>query len=223
MGRYKIWNWYYDKQPGKTNNALATLDYEILPVLGIACMIKWGWRRLHTTFGGFRLLNFPTEQLIGRPNLFLQYYHTSSKLSQKLDASLHYLQLQLGTPTCPFYLDYKKSSFLSPLCWAKVLWRTLNASEIEMHLQFTDIPFPRQRDQVIMEIAQQRTNNKEEILSMSRWKGALQCMFLSDIVKADGHKLEHYVFDPGGESFDYRYHFPKEKRTQRDWEYWTNF
>ena len=48
-------------------------------------------------------------------------------------------------------------------------------------------------------------------------------MFLSDIVTADGRKLEHYVFDPGGETFSSKYHFPKENPTKRDWEYWINF
>ena len=207
----------------KAQEVLANLDYEMLPILGIARTIKTGWRRLHTTFGGFGLLNFPTEQLICRLNLLLQHYHTSSMLSRKLDASLHYLQLQLGTPTCPLYLDYDKWGFLSPLCWVKVLWRTLKSSELEMHIQFADIPSPRRRDQVIMEIVHERANNKEEILSMSRCKGALKCMFLSDIVTADGRKLEHYVFDPGGDSFNSAYHFPREQPTDKDWEQWSSF
>ena len=48
-------------------------------------------------------------------------------------------------------------------------------------------------------------------------------MFLSDIVTADGRKLENYVFDPGGGKFISKYQFPKENPTKRDWEYWTNF
>ena len=48
-------------------------------------------------------------------------------------------------------------------------------------------------------------------------------MFLSDIVTADGRKLEHYVFDPGGERFNSRYHFPREQPTDKDWEQWLSF
>ena len=70
-----------------------------------------------------------------------------------------------------------------------------------------------------MEIVQERARNKEEVLSMSRCKGALKCMFLSDIVTANGRKLEYYVFDPGGNSFDSKYHFPRKKPTQKDWEH----
>ncbi len=106
-------------------DVLANLDYDILPVLGIARTLKKGWRRLLTMFGNFELLSFPTEQLIFRLNLLLQHYHTDSSLSRKLDASLHYLQLHLGTPTCPIYLDYGKWGYLSSLCWVNVLWQTL--------------------------------------------------------------------------------------------------
>ena len=74
-----------------------------------------------------------------------------------------------------------------------------------------------------MEIVQERANNQEEILSISRCKRALKCMFLSDIVTADGHKLEHYIFDPGGNSFDSTYHFPREQPTNKDWEQWSSF
>ena len=58
---------------------------------------------------------------------------------------------------------------------------------------------------------------------MNRFKEALKRMFLSDLVTADGRKLEHYVFDLGGTTFDSKYHFPKEKPTQKDWEYWKAF
>ena len=60
---------------GKAQEILANLDYKSLPILGIARTIKRGWRRLHTTFVGFGLLNFLTEQLICRLNLLLQHHH----------------------------------------------------------------------------------------------------------------------------------------------------
>ena len=39
-------------------------DYEMMPILGVACTVKWELRKLHTTFGGFGLFHLPTEQLI---------------------------------------------------------------------------------------------------------------------------------------------------------------
>ena len=71
-------------------------DYRMLNVLGVARNVTKELRRLHTAFGGFGLFNLPVEQLISCVNMLMQHYHTSSNLSRKLDASLGYLQLQLG-------------------------------------------------------------------------------------------------------------------------------
>jgi hypothetical protein len=74
----------------------------------------------------------PVEQLIGRVNMLMQHYHTSTNLSKKLDASLRYLQLQLGTPNNPFLLDYAVWGYLAPLSWVKILWRTLHHFDIHL-------------------------------------------------------------------------------------------
>jgi hypothetical protein len=84
------------------------INYKMLNILGVACTVTKGFRTLHTTFRGFSLLSVPTEQLICRINMLLQHYHTSTNLSRKLDASLRYLQLQLGMPHNPITLDYDK-------------------------------------------------------------------------------------------------------------------
>ena len=107
-----------------TDNLLHKEDYRMLNVLGVVRSVTKGLRRLHTSFGGFGLFNLPVEQLICRVNMLMQHYHTSTNLSRKLDASLRYLQLQLGTPHNPFLLDYAVWGHLAPLLWVKMLWRT---------------------------------------------------------------------------------------------------
>ena len=83
-------------------------DFSLLNILGIARTAKKGWRKLHTTLGGFVFRNLATEQLIERLNLLLQYYKTCTPISDKLNASLRYLQLQLGTNKCPLDLPYEE-------------------------------------------------------------------------------------------------------------------
>ena len=83
-------------------------DYNLLNILGIARTVKKGWRKLRTTFRGFGFRNLATEQLIERLNLLLQHYNTCSPISDKLNASLKYLQLQLGTKKCPLDLQYEE-------------------------------------------------------------------------------------------------------------------
>jgi hypothetical protein len=80
---------------------LDNFNYKTLNVLGILRNVTKGLRKIHTTFSGFGLFDLSTEQLISRVNMFFQHYHVSRNLSKKLDASLGYLQLQLGTPHNP--------------------------------------------------------------------------------------------------------------------------
>jgi hypothetical protein len=72
-------------------------DYKMLNVLGVLRNVTKGLRRLHTTFGSIRLFSLSTEQLISQVNMLMQHYHASTNLGRKLDKSLRYLQLQLGT------------------------------------------------------------------------------------------------------------------------------
>ena len=92
-------------------------DFSLLNILSVARTVKKGWRKLYTTFGGFEFRNFATEQLIERLNLLLQHYNAYTPISDKLNASLRYLQLQIGTNNVPWtYL--MKSGPTWPHCHA---------------------------------------------------------------------------------------------------------
>jgi hypothetical protein len=84
--------------------------------------------------------------------MLMQHYHTSTNFSRKLDASLRYLQLQLGAPYNPLLLDYAAWGYLAPLSWVEMLWRMLHHFDIHLHMAYPNITFPQKRDQVIMEI-----------------------------------------------------------------------
>ncbi len=51
----------------------------------------------------------------------------------------------------------------------------------------------------------------------------LQCIFLSDLVTADGRYLKSFIFDPGPFKRRSNYHFPQECPSQKHWETWFNF
>jgi hypothetical protein len=204
-------------------SVLNETNYKLLNVLGVACTVTKGLQKLHRTFGGFGLLSIPMEQLICRINMSLQHYHTSTNLSRKLDASLHYLQLQLGMPHNPLTLDYDKWGHLAPLSWVKMLWRLLHHFNIHLHMECQPIPLPRERDQVVMELIVRKTLAKNTIQSLSRCQGALEIIFLLDMTTADGRYLEHLVFNPGGRVSWSKYKFPRDIPAKKDWEVWFNF
>ena len=99
----------------ETEELLDEHDCSLLNILGIARTVKKGWRKLHTNFGGFGFRNLAIEQLIERLNLLLQHCSTFTPISNKLNASLRYLQLQLGTKECPLDLPYEEWAYLAPL------------------------------------------------------------------------------------------------------------
>ena len=138
-------------------------------MLGVARNLTRGLRRLHTTFGGFRLFNLPVEQLISCVNMLMQHYHTSSNLSWKLDASLlGYLQLQLGIPGNPLELNFNVWGYLAPLLWVKMLWKSLYHFNIHLHMAYPIIAIPRERDQVVMEMFFSKSLDVSTICSLCR-------------------------------------------------------
>jgi hypothetical protein len=112
---------------------LNATDYKMLNILGVFRNVLPGLRKLHTTFGVFRLFSLPTKKLISRVNMLFQHYHVSTNLSRKLDALLRYLQLQLGTPQNPLTLDFAKWGHLAPLSLTK------NALEVTAPLKYTTV------------------------------------------------------------------------------------
>ena len=199
-------------------------DYQMLKVLGIASTVKKGWRLIHPTFGGFGLFSFATEQLIERLNLLLQHYKTGSSLSKKLDASLRYLQLQLGTNICPLDPPNGIWAHLTPLSWVKMLRITIQVSGFTVHLICTPIPSPQRRDCLIMEYAMSKGATKEALLSISRVRGLLCSIFVSDIVTTNGKYLKDFA-TPRKHSREHAstHTFLKEAPTQEDWTAWTRF
>jgi hypothetical protein len=194
-----------------TDTLLHKEDYRMLNVLGIARSVSKCLRRLHTSFGGFGLFDLPVEQMICRVNMLMQHYHTPTNLSRKLDASLRYLQLQIGTPQNPFLLEYDVWGHLAPLSWVKMLWRTLHHFDIHLHMAYPTIAPPWERDQVIMEIFLSMDFGLDTLRSLNRCRISMESIFLSDLTTADGRYLEDYVFNPGGRVGSSQFKFPREQ------------
>ncbi len=115
-------------------------DCRTLNILGVVRTVHHGLQKLHMAFGGFRLFNLATKQLISRINTFFQHYHMPSNISKKLDMSLRYLQLQIGTPHNLLTLYYMKRGFLAPLSWVKMLWRLLQHFNITFYMNSPRFP-----------------------------------------------------------------------------------
>jgi hypothetical protein len=90
-------------------------------------------------------------------------------------------------------------------------------------MECTTIPNPRERDQVVMELIFGKVIDKKTIRSLSRCRGSLEIIFLSDMTTADGRYLEQFVFDPGSKVERSIYKCPRESPAKKDWDAWFNF
>jgi hypothetical protein len=91
------------------------------------------------------------------------------KISEKLDMSLRYLQLQEGTPHNPLTFDYKKQGLLAPLLWIKMLLHSLQHFDITLHMNFhPSVPHQCEQDQVLMDIIQGYNLTQAKVKSLNR-------------------------------------------------------
>jgi hypothetical protein len=130
----------------------------------------------------------------------MQHYHTPSNLSRKLDISLKYQQLQVGTNKNPLTLNYIKWGHLATLSWTKILWRLLKYHAVDLSQ---------------MELIMERVSSAAAM--------HLSVLFLLDITTADRKYLEHLAMIPCENGTKSIYKFPREVPTQADWKRWQRF
>ena len=71
-----------------------------------------------------------------------------------------------------------------------MLWGTLHVSRCTVHLKYDIIHMLGRRYFLITDFAMSKGASKEELVGISRVRGILCAMFMSDIVKADCTYLE---------------------------------
>ena len=111
----------------------------------------------------------------------------------------------------------KSGGYLALMSWIKMLWKTLQVTGFQVHLKHGKLPLPRRGDVVVKEYAMSMGVDKEDLLSMSRVKGKLGIIFLSDITTADGKHLEVFALDPKEQDEPQsKFTFPRENLTDQD-------
>ena len=95
---------------------------------------------------------------------------------------------------------------------------------VDIQMNYDEIPLPRQNDRLLIDVFDSVDLTEEEMASLCRVRCSLKALFLSDIVTADGKKLEHFATDALHKgSVTSTYLFPRECPDERDWEIWKEF
>jgi len=136
------------------------------------------------------LYDLPTETTIATLNSFLQHYGTGSSLGVTLQASLENLQMELGVANCPFDYDYDTWHHLATESWVKALWEKIDTMGIDLELEYTSLPPPRQGDKTVMQTMVDGGFKGEDLAAINRVRKYMQAMFLSDITNAAGRQIE---------------------------------
>jgi hypothetical protein len=204
-------------------NLLDRLDYEALPLLGVTRSIKKEWRSLPNAFGGIGLRNIVIEQLIGWINMLLQHYGAATTLGLKCSASLEALQLESGCLGNPLEEDYNQRGILSTPCWIVAIWERLHRYKFSIYLDYKQtLNLPRHNDIALVDLFLNEGFKGMELRTLNRCRLALRSIFLSDIVTADGRRLEEFVTQ-SRVGRDSRFNFPREQPSDKDWALWDDF
>jgi hypothetical protein len=202
-------------------HCLQQMEFRILPHLGVNRHIKKGWRHIHQTFGGVGLIDLPVEQFICRVNIFMQHYGTPSSLGHKLSTSIHWLQLQIGCLECPLSLPYSTWAHLSPICWTKCFWESLQYYKVDLRLRYATLPIQRDGDVSIMTFLLPHMGTPEAIASVNRCRCHLNMILLSDITTLDGRSVSSDMIWGSRPPLQSKMRFPPEHPTRKDWDTWA--
>ena len=156
---------------------LSVYHFRMLSFLGVNRNIKKEWRTLPRAFGGIGLFSFPVEQTICCLNVLVQHFGVPSVLGKKFKASLEAMQLEAGLNVNPLTCPYKKYGSLVTYCWFKILWERLWHYRFTVHLHHPEIPLPRERDELIINLFIAAGIAGKELGSLNRCRIKLQMFF----------------------------------------------
>ena len=202
-------------------HCLQAMEFKLLPHLGVNRHIKRGWRRTHQTFGGIGLLDLPIEQFICRVNIFMQHYGTPSSIGHKLSVSLHWLQLQIGCIGSPLLLPYATWAHLSPVCWTKCFWQSLDKFRVDFQVKYASLPPQREGDLSAMDFLLPYMTTQRIMAAINRCRCHLRILFLSDIVSLDGTRINSDMVWGSRPRLSSSMRFPPEHPTLSDWKTWS--
>ena len=209
---------------------LRTRDHKLLSSLGICRNIPTDLRYIPSYFGGFALNDLTIEATAEALNMFLQHYETSSTLGTFLTASIENLQLELGVSGCPFSYEFDVWESLATDSWVKSLWERIQHFGLDLQLDYKVLPMPRVNDECIMESCVETGIRGSALIGINRVRKHQEALFLSDIVTADGRKIDPSYVGDWTSTQEYQlgkhrsqFEFGRECPTPADWEAWSRY
>ena len=140
-----------------------------------------------------------------------------------MQSSYSLLFVELGLSFHPLQAPYKQFEQLATHSWMKMLWEKLSRFNVKAVVANLNLAFPREGDEFIMQVLMHNgyTNEALRRLNRMRVRVGQQLLFMSDILKASGNKINPEVLSrrPTGEAWSYMTR-PNEHPTDSDFQMW---
>ena len=148
--------------------------------------------------------------------------NTNTISGKLLNTSLEHLQLEVGSFTSIFALNYSTYSVLSTPTWLTSLWEFLCEHDIVLSTITPTKPQPlRQHDQALMDIFINQHSLPTTILqSINRVRCYFKVFSLADIATGDGMRICNKYMHSTNNDMDSYWDWPMEQPSTKDYAHW---
>jgi hypothetical protein len=110
-----------------------------------------------------------------------------------MQASYSLFFVELGISFQPLKESYSKYEFLTTHLWKKMLWGKISMFGLDIIVADFALEYPREGSRFIMQVLFEMGYPRDMLLRLNQVHFSLQILFLSDILTASGHKINHDV------------------------------
>ena len=194
----------------------------LLPKLGCNRNFPLALRYNPSWLMGLGLYDPFIEQGLSKLLQFMVHGDSNTISGNLFTTSLEHHQLEIGSFTSIFDLDYSKYHFLTSPTWITCLWQFVSEHDINLSPTSPKRPQPlREHDQAIMDTLLQNYDlPKKTLQSINRVRCHLQVFSVADIATGDGLKIRNQFLIGSAEINESTWEWPLEQPSNKDFKCW---
>ena len=174
-------------------------------------------------YGGINLTHIYDLMGMEKSKFLLMHLRRKDTTAKLLEIEFQNIQLECGSETLFFNLEYDKFSHLVTESWSKHLWKYYDdrAIEMDVSLEITQAK-QRQNDGFIMDILVNSGELlKKELLGINKYRQYLEVIMLSDIVDLRGRRILQDIKE-GTNRRKSKFDFAKQEPIELWAKWWTS-
>ena len=196
-----------------------------LPRMGILPTLPIAFRYASSRYQGIDMMNFNTEQLVQKSEIFLTHINQNTQVGTSLLLCLEDIQLEVGITEHLFDLPFHEYGHLTQNSWIRHLWKECWKHNIKLKGTYNKPKLQRENDICLMQQLIGHNNfTKKQIAAINRCRIYLQALTLSDIANGTGSFVTKMAYE--GIKDQHRkskWIWPNQAKPQKkDWRLWKD-